>query len=161
MAQQDDDAAIEEAELVEAELVEADLIEEPVEKESIARAAVPAESPPPTPPAAAGAEQREHPRYELTAYVDYTGSEVLLYHNLENLSLGGPSISTTALEEIGTEVELLINFPELDQSVAVEGEVVWVNREEPPDMGIRFVGLDEERRGVLRDYIQQVRQKRK
>ncbi len=36
-----------------------------------------------------GNELREHPRFEVTAYVDYAGTEVLLYHRIENISLGG------------------------------------------------------------------------
>lgn len=99
--------------------------------------------------------RRAHPRYEVTAYVDYTGSsEVLLYHRIENISLGGISIQTASLEERGTVVDLVISFPDLDATIAVRGEVSWVNREEPMDMGVRFLELDEERKDVLRRFIQ-------
>lgn len=102
-------------------------------------------------------EKREHPRYEVTAYVDYSGSEVLLYHRIENISLGGICIQTTAVEEVGTVVDLMINFPDLDTSIAVQGEVVWCNREPPMDLGIRYIDLDDERRETLRRYLAQVR----
>jgi len=105
-------------------------------------------------------EQRAYPRYEVTAYVDYTGSEVLLYHRIENISLGGISIQTTMVEDVGTPVELVINFPDLDKSIAIQGDVVWANREEPMDMGVRFLDLDEERKKVLREYISAVKKKR-
>lgn len=105
-------------------------------------------------------ERREHARYEVTAYVDYTGSEVLLYHRIENISLGGICIHSTNIEPLGTVVELVVNFPDLDASIAVQGEVVWINRDEPMDMGIRFSDLDEERKDVLRRYLQKVRQSR-
>ena len=100
---------------------------------------------------------REFPRYEVSAYVDYTGSEVLLYHKIQNISLGGICIQTSAVEEVGTVVELVINFPELDQQLALRGQVVWANREPPMDMGIRYVDLDEERKDTLRKYINMVR----
>ncbi|MBK6849702.1 MAG: PilZ domain-containing protein [Proteobacteria bacterium] len=107
---------------------------------------------------AAGADPRNRrvdPRYEITAYVDYTGtSEVLLYHRIENISLGGMSIQTASVEEIGTVVDLVISFPDLNTTIAARGEVSWVNREEPMDMGIRFLDLDEERKDVLRKFIQ-------
>jgi uncharacterized protein (TIGR02266 family) len=104
-------------------------------------------------------DKREHPRYEVTAYVDYAGSELLLYHRIENISLGGICIQTSSIEDLGTLVDLVINFPDLDTSVAVQGEVVWANREPPMDMGIRYVDLDDQRRDTLRRYITAVRKK--
>ena len=123
--------------------------------------AAPPDAPPSATSAASPEESREHPRFDLTAYVDYTGSEVLLYHQIENISLGGMSMRSSAIEEVGTRVELLIAFPELKASVALEGEVVWVNREAPMDMGIRFVDLDESRKDVLRRHLQAVREHRR
>lgn len=104
-------------------------------------------------------ELRDHPRFEVTAYVDYTGTEVLLYHHIENISLGGMCIQTSMLEELGTSVEMVINFPDLDTSLALQGEVVWANRDEPMDMGVRFIDLDEERKNVLRQYIEAVKKR--
>ena len=96
---------------------------------------------------------RAFPRLELNAYVDYTGSEVLLFHRVQNISLGGICIQGEAVEDVGTVVELILNFPELDASLAVQGEVVWANREPPMDMGIRYIDLDNERRDSLRKYL--------
>ena len=102
-------------------------------------------------------DRRQYPRYEVTAYVDYTGSEVLLYHRIENISLGGICIQSNNVEPLGTVVDLVLNFPDLQASVAAQGEVVWINQEEPTDMGIRFLDLDEQRKDVLRKYIQAVK----
>lgn len=102
---------------------------------------------------------REHKRFELDAYVDYTGSEVLLYHRIQNISLGGICIQTDAVEELGSIVDLVINFPELDSSISVKGEVVWANKEPPRDMGIRFVDLDSERKETLRQHLGMVQKK--
>src|SRR6266487_1570718 len=101
---------------------------------------------------------REFPRYEVKAYVDYTGSEVLLYHRIQNISLGGVCIQSSGVEDVGTIVDLVINFPELDASLSIKGEVVWVNRDPPMDMGIRYVELDGERKEMLRKYIGMVRE---
>jgi uncharacterized protein (TIGR02266 family) len=104
------------------------------------------------------AEQpREFPRYEVNAYVDFTGNEVLLFHRIQNISLGGVCIQTSGVEEVGTMVDLVLNFPDLDASIAVKGEVVWANREPPMDMGIRYIEMDEERKDTLRKYINMVR----
>src|ERR1041385_2735545 len=100
---------------------------------------------------------REHPRYEVSAYVDYTGTEVLLYHRIQNISLGGVCIVSPSIEEVGSVVDLVINFPELATSLSLRGEVVWANRDPPMDMGIRYVDLDDARRETLRQYIARVR----
>jgi uncharacterized protein (TIGR02266 family) len=89
----------------------------------------------------------------LKAYVDYTGSEVLLYHKVQNISLGGICIQSMAVEEVGTTVDLVLNFPELEATIGIKGEVVWANREPPMDMGIRFVDLDDDRKDTLRRYL--------
>ena len=98
-------------------------------------------------------QPRAYPRLEVNAYVDYTGSEVLLFHKVQNISLGGICIQSEAVEDVGTVVDLVLNFPDLDVSLAVQGEVVWANREPPMDMGIRYVDLDHERRDTLRKYL--------
>jgi uncharacterized protein (TIGR02266 family) len=102
-------------------------------------------------------QPREFPRYEVNAYVDFTGNEVLLFHRIQNISLGGVCIQTSGVEEVGTIVDLVLNFPDLDASIGVRGEVVWANRDAPMDMGIRYIELDEERKDTLRKYISMVR----
>jgi uncharacterized protein (TIGR02266 family) len=105
----------------------------------------------------ASEQPREFPRYEVNAYVDYTGNEVLLFHRIQNISLGGVCIQTSGVEEVGTIVDIVLNFPDLDASIAIRGEVAWANREPPMDMGIRYIDLDEERKDTLRKYITMVR----
>ena len=96
---------------------------------------------------------REFPRFEVNAYVDYTGNEVLLYHRVQNISLGGICIQSNGVEDVGTIVDLVINFPELGASISVKGEVVWVNRDAPMDMGIRYIELDDDHKDTLRRYL--------
>jgi uncharacterized protein (TIGR02266 family) len=100
-----------------------------------------------------GAHPRAFPRLELKAYVDYTGSEVLLYHKVRNISVGGICIQSEAVEDVGTTVDLVVNFPDLEATIGVKGEVVWANREPPRDMGIRFIDLDDDRKDTLRRYL--------
>ena len=100
---------------------------------------------------------REFPRFEVNAYVDYTGNEVLLYHRIQNISLGGICIQTPSIEEVGSVVDLVINFPELGTSLSLRGEVVWANREPPMDMGIRYVEMDDTRRETLKQFISRVK----
>jgi len=99
-------------------------------------------------------QKREHVRIETDALVDYTGSEILLFHKIENLGLGGMSMRTATPEELNTKVFITINFPDLNAVVEAEGVVVWTNHEEPKDMGIKFLGLTESDKTILRKYIQ-------
>jgi uncharacterized protein (TIGR02266 family) len=100
---------------------------------------------------------RSHPRYEVEAYVDVTASDVLLYHRIQNLSLGGICIQTPLIQEVGAMVDVVINFPDLSAQVALQGQVVWANREPPQDVGIRWINLDDARRELLERYIEQVK----
>lgn len=100
-------------------------------------------------------QKRKHVRIETDALADYTGSEVLLFHKIENLSLGGLSICAATIEDLGTHVFITINFPEFNETIEAEGEVVWVNYEDPKDMGIKFLGLTESDKDILRRYIQE------
>jgi uncharacterized protein (TIGR02266 family) len=101
-----------------------------------------------------GSELRRHKRIEVNAYVDYTGSDVLLYHKIENISLGGICIQAATIEEPGTQVDLVINFPDLGgQTVELRGEVVWASERAPHNMGIRFVEVTAEIQNLLVQYL--------
>jgi len=102
-------------------------------------------------------EARVHPRYEVNATVDVSAADLLLYHRIQNISLGGICIQTSTLSEVGARVDVVLNFPELGTQVSMQGQVVWANREPPQDVGIRWVDLDEERRRLLAEYLKSVR----
>ncbi|MBN2722465.1 MAG: PilZ domain-containing protein [Deltaproteobacteria bacterium] len=101
-------------------------------------------------------DQRKHPRYELEAYVDYTGREFLLNRRIYDISLGGMRLQTSELEEEGREVDLVISFPDLDAVIELKGEVAWKKNDEDPEMGIRFknVGIKEHR--LLQEYLKRI-----
>ncbi len=99
---------------------------------------------------------REYPRYEVNAYVDFAGTEVLLYHAIQNVSLGGICINVPAVENVGTRVNVVINFPDLGKEVSLTGIVVWANDHEPKDMGIRWIDLQDTDRLALLEYIEKV-----
>jgi hypothetical protein len=101
---------------------------------------------------------RAHARlFELTAHADFTGNEVVDYHRVQNISLGGVCIQSSGVEDVGTEIDLIINFPDLGESIAVKGEVVWKNLDPPMDMGVRYLNLDDQARATLRRYLAMAR----
>lgn len=109
-------------------------------------------------PTAPSQEQRKNPRYEVSATVDLSGEEVYLRHKLLNISLSGLCMQVDSAEEIGSEVDLLVHFPDLNVSLPMRGQVIWANRSHPIDMGLRFVGLDDRKTETLRQYLQKVQQ---
>lgn len=103
-------------------------------------------------------EQRKCPRYELSAYIDCAGSEVFLHHKLLNISLSGVCFRCDSPESVGTEVELLVHFPDIGAQLPCRAQVVWVNRSAPGDMGLRFLGMDDKKHEILNKYLQKVHQ---
>ncbi len=100
-----------------------------------------------------GDSNREHVRIQTDALVDYTGTEVLLFHKIENLSLGGLSIFSATVEPEGTKVYLTVNFPDLQESVELEGEVVWSRDQAPKEMCFKFINVTQRDEDVLSRYI--------
>jgi hypothetical protein len=98
-------------------------------------------------------ENRVHPRYEIDSSADISGGS----HRIQNISLGGICIRTSRLQEVGAPVDVVLDLPELGRRLELHGQVVWVNREPPEDVGIRWIDVDEVRRQVLSDYIDLIR----
>lgn len=103
---------------------------------------------------------RRHPRYEIDAYADVTGREVLLYHRIRNVSLGGMCLESPPVGEVGSTVEVTLNFPQLRAEVSLEGQVAWVNSGSPVDMGICWIGLGDEERELLGRYLRRATRRR-
>jgi hypothetical protein len=100
--------------------------------------------------------ERRHARFEVDALVDLKGAGE---SKVENISLGGICIriGQVEVEEVGTHVDLRINFPDLDIALDLRGEVVWANRAQPCDMGIRYLDLDADKRATLKRYIESIK----
>ncbi len=101
---------------------------------------------------------RAHPRYEIDAHVDVAADELILNNNrIQNISLGGICITTPTGAEVGSPVDVVLNFPDLGAQMQLRGLVAWANRTPPQEVGIRWIDLDEERREMLKKYISLVK----
>jgi len=98
-------------------------------------------------------EQRKSPRIQTDALVDVAGKDVLLFHRIRDISMGGLCIDSPTPEEVGTEVDLVVNFPDLDEVIETRGVVVWSHDEPRKGMAIKFLDLTEEQRSILRRYL--------
>ncbi|MBU1069440.1 PilZ domain-containing protein [Myxococcota bacterium] len=105
-------------------------------------------------------DKRRHKRFELEAFVDYTGREFLLNHRIYDLSLGGMRLATSEPEPLGTSVDLVITFPDLDAAIEVKGEVVWVKPAPDNEMGIKFNSVGMKELKLLQEYLKKIEEKR-
>ena len=104
-------------------------------------------------------DQRKYPRFELEAYVDYTGREFLLNHRIYDISMGGMRLKTGELEQVGVEVDLMISFPDMDAVIEVKGEVAWVKRVPEKEMGIKFKNLGIREHRLLQEYLKKIEER--
>jgi hypothetical protein len=106
-------------------------------------------------------DARAHPRYEIDAPVELaevgTRRSGRAENRLQNISLGGICIQTSSVEEIGAPVDVVLHLDAAGASLDLRGQVVWVNREPPVDVGIRWTALDDSRRTALAEFIERVR----
>lgn len=94
---------------------------------------------------------RQSKRASGTAYIDYTGTEVLMFQQIIDISEGGVRIIATREEKINTEVFVDLHFPELGHKEAyAEGIVVWV---EAGKLGIKFTKISPEDRKVIQEFV--------
>jgi uncharacterized protein (TIGR02266 family) len=92
------------------------------------------------------AEKRRHERKGVTLRVDYDGADDLLADYTDNLSAGGTFVVTQREVPIGTEIRLVLSFPNLLQPIHVDGVVRWTRTAEEPDengeTGVPGVGIE-------------------
>jgi hypothetical protein len=94
-------------------------------------------------------DHRADPRYEIDAGASLTGTSP---QRIQNLSLGGICIQTETPPEVGAAVDVVLHF-RTGEDLALRGQVVWVNRQPPEDVGIRWLDLDPARRELLSRHL--------
>jgi len=96
---------------------------------------------------------RQYPRVRVAATVDVSSDALLLYNHIENISLGGLCISLPAVLDVGTVVDLVINFSSIGDEIQVEGVVVWCSDDPEIVAGVKFINLEGEAREKIRNYL--------
>ncbi len=98
-------------------------------------------------------KDRLYPRVEVSVTVDINAEDVLLYHRIENISLGGVCVKTSSLEPVGSRVEVVVNMPDSQDELEVMGEVVWTSDQPDSKMGIRFLDMNDTVKETLRTFL--------
>lgn len=105
------------------------------------------------PPSPLEFQPRGFPRYDVQATAAYhTSQHAEQQCPIENLSLGGVCIRCDIPQEIGTLLHLVLQMPG-HEPLALLGEVAWVNRALPIDIGVRFHALTETQRRALYQHL--------
>lgn len=103
-------------------------------------------------------EKRRDNREPVTLFVEYEGADDLVGDFTENLSSGGTFVATTRELPIGTQVQLVLSFPGLLESISIEGTVRWKrgtgNAEGDAGAGIEFApGTGRDQLAALIDKV--------
>jgi uncharacterized protein (TIGR02266 family) len=92
------------------------------------------------------ADKRRHERKAVVLRVDYDGADDLLADYTDNLSAGGTFVCTSRELPIGTEIRLVLSFPNLLQPIHVDCVVRWTRTADEPDeegrLGEPGVGIE-------------------
>ena len=105
-------------------------------------------------------DRRQWQRVLVDLEVDYGNQENYLFAYIRDISATGIFVRTNSPEAPGTRLNLRFTPPSADTPLELEGEVIWINPYRPgqpdnlhPGMGIRFIGLSDDDRGRLQDFI--------
>ncbi len=108
----------------------------------------------------AASDRRGAPRVLVNLDVDWGDRDNFLFASIRDISATGIFVRTNAPEDPGTHLNLRFAPAGGDDTLELEGEVIWVNAYRPgdstnlnPGMGIRFRGLTDEQRGRLVELI--------
>lgn len=105
-------------------------------------------------------DRRQWQRVLVDLEVDYGNEDNYLFAYIRDISATGIFVRTNSPEEPGTRLNLRFTPHGADSPLELEGEVIWINPYRPgqpdnlhPGMGIRFVGLTDDDRDRLHDFI--------
>jgi type IV pilus assembly protein PilZ len=107
-----------------------------------------------------GRERRQWERVLVDLEVDYGNEENYLFAYIRDISATGIFVRTNSPEPPGTRLNLRFTTPGRRDTFELEGEVIWINPYRPghsdnlhPGMGIRFIGLTDDDRERLVEFI--------
>ncbi len=112
-------------------------------------------------------DRRESARVPIEIPVSYTHTNTFFYDYVNNISLGGTFIRTSAFLPVGTRFRFIIKLPQSDSDITLNAEVVWVREKEevsgnttlPQGMGIRFIFESEEEQREFSERIEKLMRK--
>jgi len=103
------------------------------------------------------------PRVPKTLAVTYDDRKSIVKTYASDISLGGLYVKTDEPLDMGQTFSLKLHIPGLPEPMEIECEVAWARKktkatqsDDPPGMGVKFMGLGEADSRLLRQYIKTV-----
>jgi len=110
-----------------------------------------------------GRDRRQLARILVDLEVDYRCDDTFLFAYITDISAMGIFVQTNQPEPAGTRINLRFTPPGLDETLELEGEVIWINPYRPgdrenlnPGMGIRFLDLTPAHRERLTELVKTI-----
>ena len=105
-----------------------------------------------------GPEKRRFPRVEVQMKVDIKTTFVYTTASVLNISERGVYIRTLNPLPIGSEIEMNLYFPGLEEPLKFVGVIRWINQsgedpEIPPGMGVELIEAPEEGIKLLKEQM--------
>jgi len=115
---------------------------------------------PPSTDDVAMSDRRGATRVLVNLEVDYGDKNNFLFASIRDISATGIFVYTNSPESSGTLLNLRFTPPDAESPLELEGKVIWANAYRPgdpnnlnPGMGVRFIGLTDEQRIRLVEFV--------
>ena len=95
-------------------------------------------------------DERESPRKSCSLTVDYKSQDSEHSEHILDIGTGGVFIETTEPIEVGQELTLNFRFPDAEDNLKVNGQIVWRN---PKGIGVKFIGINQQQVDNIKSYI--------
>jgi type IV pilus assembly protein PilZ len=95
-------------------------------------------------------DERESPRKSCSLSVEYQSQDRQHSEQILDIGTGGVFIETTEPIVVGQELTLNFSFPDSEDNIKVDGEIVWRN---PKGIGVKFIGLTQQQADNIKTYI--------
>jgi uncharacterized protein (TIGR02266 family) len=99
-------------------------------------------------------EKRREPRAQIGVVVRIETDEGSHHYYSKNISRGGIFLLAENPLEVETKVKMELFLPLIKTPVEVEGEVAWIQRQEPSGFAIRFTRISESSRGMIQWVVE-------
>ena len=105
-------------------------------------------------------DRRRSPRVFVNLEVDYGNEDNFLFASIRDISDTGIFVRTNAPEPAGTHLNLRFTPHDTQETLELEGQVIWINSYRPgdsnnlnPGMGVRFTALTTAQRHRLVEFV--------
>jgi type IV pilus assembly protein PilZ len=104
-------------------------------------------------------DKRQSPRVDTNIEIMFKEKGSFIKSYMRNVSNGGIYIKTDAPLPIDGRVNLKMKLPDIEESMEIQGRVVWINPKSgnnsfPPGMGIQFVTIRTDHKDFIDRFVE-------